>query len=170
MEDAYAFHQTPAELAKLLIKECDIKDGSSILEPFKGEGAFYDNFPSNCDKYWCEIEHGVDYTTFEKSVDWVITNPPFRLEQPDGGKRINAFWKILEYYATNDRVRTGIAFLGNDSCLGTLTPRRIEILNNLGWYINKIKVCAVKKWRGRYFFIILTKTKSDFYTTINKTF
>jgi hypothetical protein len=43
-------------------------------------------------------------------------------------------------------------------------------MNEEGFYVNKIVVCSVKKWRGRYFWIIITKQKNDFYEGIEKSF
>lgn len=160
--DVYYFHQTPNKLAKLLIEKIDLQDGDTVLEPFKGEGAFYDNLPSNIVKEWTEIEEGKCYTSHEGMVDWVITNPPFRLET--GAKRVNAFWYLLDYYT--NKVNKGIAFLANDVCFGTLTPKRIKMLNDKGWYLKKIITSSVKKWRGRYLFLIFTKEKCDFHETL----
>jgi DNA modification methylase len=160
--ETYLFHQTPEELCKELIKECPLVSGDTVLEPFKGEGNFYNNFPANVVKSWAELEQGRDYKDVQGNYDWVITNPPFRLET--GTKRVNSFWFLLDYYST--RTNKGIAFLGNDSCFCTLTPRRITLLQERGWYIQKIVVCAVKKWRGRYFFFILQKIPNDLYKTL----
>ena len=166
--EVYYFHQTPVDLAKLLIKEVDLVEGDKVLEPFKGEGAFYDNLPSFVEKDWCEIVEGRDYKNYDKEIDWVITNPPFFLEEDDG-KRMNAFYYLLNYYAS--RVKKGIAFLGNDYCLGTLTPKRLKELNEKhNLYIHKIRVCSVKKWRGRYFLIIFKKGHNDFYGYIDGNF
>jgi hypothetical protein len=154
-DETYYFHQTPEELCKELIKKIQIEDKDTILEPFKGEGSFYKNFPSNTVKYYTEIEEGLDYKSFDKNVDWVISNPPFRLD--DGNTRINSFYSLLEYYST--RVNKGIAFLGNDYCFSTLNPRRIKKLEDNGLYLHKVIVCNVKKWRGRYFFLIFLKNK-----------
>jgi hypothetical protein len=63
----------------------------------------------------------------------------------------------LDYYT--QKAKKGIAFLGNDACFGTLTPKRQQILKERGWGITKIIVCSVKKWRGRYFFLILERKK-----------
>jgi hypothetical protein len=56
-----------------------------------------------------------------------------------------------------------MAFLVNDKCLSALTPKRLQELQNDGWYIQKLIVCAVKKWRGRYFYIIFQKKPCEFY-------
>jgi hypothetical protein len=160
--ETYLLHQTPEELCKELIKLCPLQTGDMVIEPFKGEGNFYNNFPTNVLKDWTEIEQGRDYKTIDIEYDWVITNPPFKLET--GTKRVNSFWFLLDYFST--RAKKGIAFLGNDTCFSTLTPRRITLLQERGWFIQKIVVCAVKKWRGRYFFFILQKMPNDFYKTL----
>ena len=157
--ETYLFHQTPNDLANELIKEIDFKEGDIVLEPFRGEGAFYNNFPDYVDKEWCELEEGRDYKDHQGEFDWVISNPPFRLDT--GGKRVNSFYYLLDYYSK--RARKGIAFLGNDYCFGTLTPNRIKDLQDRGWYLNKVRVCSIKKWRGRYFFLVFTKEPTDFY-------
>lgn len=155
----YNFHQTPKELAKDLISHIPLIDGDIVLEPFKGEGAFYNSFPDTVQKEWCEIEDGKDWKSYEGEIDWVISNPPFRLTT--NSKRENAFFTILNHYST--RVRKGMAFLCNDKCFSTLTPKRIKNFNENGLYINKIIVCTVKQWRGRYFFMVFEKTNKNLY-------
>ena len=115
-DEKYYLHQTPIELAKVLIDTIPLNPGDSVLEPFKGEGSFYDNLPDFVVKHWTEIEDGRDYKTWTTPVDWVITNPPFKLG--DRAKGENAFWVLLKHY----------------------------------------KICSVKAWRGRYFFMTFTKT------------
>lgn len=160
--DVYYFHQTPELLCRELIKYVDLKEGDKVLEPFKGEGAFYNCFPDFVEKDWTEITENRDYKDYVGDIDWVITNPPFSLD--DGAKRENAFFKLLKYYTT--KAKKGIAFLGNDRCFSTLTPKRLKELNEIGWYIHNIVVCNVKKWRGRYFFVIFKKLPSAFYNHI----
>lgn len=147
-DDKYYLHQTPETLAKKLIEKVDILPTDEVLEPFKGEGAFYNNLP-NCIKHWTEIEEGRDYKTFNQQVDWVITNPPFKI---DG---VSAFFDIMMYYLP--LVRKGICLLGHDDCFRTLTPVRLKKINDMGFVISKIYVCSIKKWRGRYYFIKITK-------------
>ena len=43
--DTYAFHQTPVALAQALIPRIPLEPNDTLYEAFKGEGAFYDNFP-----------------------------------------------------------------------------------------------------------------------------
>jgi len=161
--DVYYFHQTPEELAKVLISKVPIEDGDVIYEPFKGEGAFYNNFPVNTHKLYTEIEEGLDFRNMNEEYDWVITNPPFRL-QIDETKRVNSFFYILDYYYS--KVKKGIALLTNDKCFSSLTPLRLKKLNDSGLYIHNIIVCNVKKWRGRYFFIIFKKEPCSMFNYI----
>ena len=165
-EDIYYFHQTPNELCKKLISHVPLEADDRVLEPFKGEGAFFNNFPCNTNNDYCEIEEGLDFKDYDKPIDWVITNPPFRLE--DGPKRTNSFFYLLDYYLS--RVTKGIAFLGKDYCLGSLTPKRLKSINDRGFYINKIITCTIKKWRGRYYFIIISKEPNDCFKYIEGTY
>jgi len=76
MTDAtYLFHQTPKNLAKDLIPFVPLVEGDRVIEPFKGEGAFYDALPTFVQKDWAEIQQGRDYQTLTSEYDWVITNP-----------------------------------------------------------------------------------------------
>lgn len=158
-KETYLFHQTPAECAKDLLAFISLQPNDKVIEPFKGEGAFYNNFPNYVHKEWAELEQGRDYKDISGEYDWVITNPPFRLQT--GNKRVNSFWFLLDYFST--RAKKGIAFLGNDTCFSTLTPKRMALLKQRGWSITKIIVCSIKKWRGRYFFIILEKKDGFFH-------
>jgi hypothetical protein len=49
-----------------------------ILDPCRGNGAFYDHFPDTRD--WCEIRDGRNFLEWNDPVDWVITNPPWSKE------------------------------------------------------------------------------------------
>jgi len=162
-DETYYFHQTPESACKELLKEVPFEDDDKVLEAFRGEGAFYNNFPSNIQKDWCEILEGRDFKDYTAPIDWVVSNPPFRLESKKG--RVNSFYYLIDYYAS--RVNKGIAFLGNDSCFSTLTPKRLqELQEKYNLHIHKIIVCNIKKWRGRYFFIIFKKGTCEFYKYI----
>ena len=165
-DEIYYFHQTPEDLCRKLIPHVPVEENDRVLEPFKGEGGFFKNFPANTINDFCEIEEGLDYKDYDKPIDWVITNPPFKLDT--GKKRVNCFFYLVEYYL--QRVNKGIAFLAMDTCLSTLTPKRIKSINEKGFYIHKIIVSCIKKWRGRYFFIIINKQPNDFYKYIEGTY
>tara|TARA_R110000851_G_scaffold273661_4_gene426291 strand:+ start:204 stop:719 length:516 start_codon:yes stop_codon:yes gene_type:complete len=53
----------------------------TVLEPFRGEGAFYDKLciADTAGVSWCEIDLGVDFFEWDKRVDWIITNPPYSI-------------------------------------------------------------------------------------------
>jgi hypothetical protein len=165
-DDSYYFHQTPVDLAKDLMVHVPLAESDRLLEPFRGEGAFYNNFPVNNPKDWSEITDGRNYIDYTGEYDWVISNPPFKLDGETG--RVNAFWKLLDYYT--DRAQKGVAFLGNDTCFQTLTPKRLQHLVSKGWSIQKIVVCSIKKWRGRYFFMIIEKKPVSLYTFEDKNY
>lgn len=68
---------TPVEISKKIIDMFDIQ--GTILDPFKGKGSFYNQFPDNCIKEWCEIKEGRDFFEFNRKVDWIISNPPYSI-------------------------------------------------------------------------------------------
>ena len=166
MDATYMLHQTPAQCAKDLISHVPLLPGDILLEPFRGEGAFFNAFPSDTVKLWAEKEKGVDYTDISGFYDWVITNPPFQLN--NGSKLVNSFWFLLDYYT--QRAKKGIAFLANDRCFSTLTPRRMAVLKERGWALTRVIVCSIRKWRGRYFFIVLEKDKAGCMTYLTENY
>lgn len=155
--DIYYFHQTPPELARDILQKYDglLQSGDILYEPFRGEGSFYNAFPDRCGKKWAEIVEGKDYKD-ETDYDWVITNPPFRLEGEEG--RRNAFWELTDYFS--QRCRKGFIFLGNDRCISSLTPLRQQKLRERGWGLTHLTMTNVKKWRGRYYILVFQPTQS----------
>jgi hypothetical protein len=151
MDEQYYFHQTPTACAKDLIPLIPLVAGDKVLEPFKGEGAFYDNFPDFVEKDWCEIQQGRDYKDYDKPYDWVVTNPPFKLNNK------NVIWPLLDYYT--QRATKGVAFFVSDYGFSTLTPIRQQVLKDRNWGLTGITMVNVKKWRGRYFLLVFEKDK-----------
>lgn len=47
----------------------------TVLEPFRGDGAFYSKLPDGSS--WCEVDEGVDFLSYKGKHDWIITNPPY---------------------------------------------------------------------------------------------
>ena len=69
---------TPAGLVKQLIDETPFHHADLVLDPFRGDGAFFNTF-TNPAKDWCEIEDGRDFFEYADPVDWIVSNPPFSL-------------------------------------------------------------------------------------------
>lgn len=68
---------TPLNVAKEII---DIfQPTGKVLDAFKGKGAFYNQYPANVEKDWCEIDDGRDFFDYNEKVDWIITNPPYSI-------------------------------------------------------------------------------------------
>lgn len=74
---------TPVHIAKKIIDLFDndpFNSDETFLDPFMGNGVFYDNFPKRAKKkYWCEIKEGKDFFDFHEKVDWIISNPPYSI-------------------------------------------------------------------------------------------
>lgn len=70
---------TPPALARRILSRLPIRSGSHLLDPARGQGAFFDAFPDSCSKDWCEIREGRDFFEHRKRADWIITNPPWSI-------------------------------------------------------------------------------------------
>ena len=68
---------TPPDLAAVVIAHFAPQMRGRVLDPAKGEGAFYDALPGHLDRYWCEVSEGRDFFEWREPVDWIITNPPW---------------------------------------------------------------------------------------------
>jgi len=75
---------TPPKIAKQIIDMFELK--GKVLDAFMGNGSFYNQYPENVEKDWCEIDKGRDFFEYTEKVDWIITNPPYSI-----------FEKVLEH-------------------------------------------------------------------------
>lgn len=66
---------TPKKLAKRIIKHFPLS--GVVLDPCKGKGAFYKQFPENVKRRWCEIELDKDFLKYTRRVSWIVSNPPW---------------------------------------------------------------------------------------------
>ena len=100
---------TPEYLAKEIIDH--FKPTGKILDPCRGKGAFYDNFPTdNKDWCWCELGENKDFLTYNQKVDWIITNPPWSKMQEflKHGMEIAeniVYLNAINHYTTKRRIR-----------------------------------------------------------------
>lgn len=116
-------------VAKYIIKSLPINDGDVILEPCRGKGAFYNNFPNNCIKEYCELDEGKDFFEYNKKVDWIITNPPYSI--------FDAF--VQHCFEISDNVVILSPLSKIVSSLG-----RIELFNKFGNVV-KIEIIGASK-------------------------
>lgn len=98
---------TPEYLAKEIINH--FNPSGIILDPSRGEGAFYDNFPGD-DNDWCELGEGRDFLIYNKKVDWIITNPPWSKMQQflEHGMKVAdniVYLTTINHYTTKKRIR-----------------------------------------------------------------
>ena len=129
-----------------------IPTDDSVLEPFKGNGVFYEKFWSKT-KYYCEIDDGIDFFDYDKKVDWAISNPPFRVLH--NSEVMNAFVPIIN--RTMEIRNKGLLYLINHKLWSSLTVKRLKEWKDKGWVISAIKVIEIKKWYGRYYIVKFEK-------------
>ena len=72
---------TPRHIAKQMIDFYHIPLRATMLDPCRGDGAFYSQYPirAGVEKNWCEITEGRDFFDWPYKVDWIITNPPYSI-------------------------------------------------------------------------------------------
>ena len=73
---------TPEHIVQEVLAEFTqhINKTATILEPFKGGGAFYEPLKKLYgDVSWCEIDEGVDFFEHRGKYDWIVTNPPYSI-------------------------------------------------------------------------------------------
>ena len=98
---------TPIYLAKEIIEH--FNPIGRILDPCRGKGAFYNNFNTD-NKDWCELADDKDFLTYDKKVDWIITNPPWSKMQQFlvHGMKISknvVYLTTINHYTTKRRIR-----------------------------------------------------------------
>ena len=168
---------TPEDTAREIMDWVNpqISEGDSVLEPFKGDGVFYDKILDCNPKSYCEIDDGIDFFDYDKKVDWVISNPPFRvmikkdrlLESglnyrntktrkravniPAGWVRLNSFIPIVD--RTMEICNKGFFYLVNAKLWSSITVKRLKTWKEKGWSISRIKQMEIKKWYGRYYVV-----------------
>ncbi|MEX1234980.1 MAG: hypothetical protein WEB56_08350, partial [Roseovarius sp.] len=114
---------TPVDLASRIIKSFAAEMTGAVLEPARGDGAFYDNLPPHVTRHWCEINDGYDFFDWTTPVDWVVTNPPW-----------SRFRDFLEHSL---RLADNVLFLAPINHFGT--KRRVELVRNAGFGSKRIQ-------------------------------
>ena len=141
---------TPPSVAKKMIEMCDIKEGDKVLDPSKGEGVFYNNFPSNCKKDWCEITEGIDFFENNKHYDWIIGNPPYSLWTKWINHTINKCDNFCYIFG-----------------IMNFNPSRIHKILEAGFKITALHILQVDWWFSNSFIVLFRKDAEKSIISLN---
>lgn len=144
-ENANDCFVTPVEICKKAVAMVDNKQEYVWLDPWKGTGNFYNNFPSENRKDWCEINEGRDFFEYNERVDVICSNPPF-------SKIDKCIDKCIELDPTYI-----IIVLGNLN----MSPKRLQKINDKGYYLTKSHMFRVRNWFGNPYVFCFEKTTID---------
>ena len=115
----------------------DKQDNSKTLpeivwyDPFRNSGNYFHQFPKG-DHEWSEILDGKDFFDFDKPVDVICSNPPYSCLNKILAKLVEIKPLIISL------------LLG----LHNITPKRLELLNKNGYYLEKLHLCRISGWYG----------------------
>ena len=150
-------HYTPEDTIDLIFKDINFREDDCVLEPCAGRDfSMYNKIPIN-NKFWCEIDYGVDFfNSFDdKRFTKIITNPPYKSNHIIKEERENLPIKVFErcFKLCDDECW----FLLNNQMFNSLTPRRLSNYSKLGFNVVFIRIINIPKWYGRYFWICFKK-------------
>jgi hypothetical protein len=131
---------TPLNVVKIHLSLIDFFNNDKWLDPFYGEGIYYNNFPSN-NKEWCEILKNKDFFDYNNDVDIICSNPPYSIFDKVIEKSIELKPRIISYLIN----------------INNLTTKRIEIFNNAGYGLKKIHMTKIYKWFGMSYIVVFEK-------------
>jgi hypothetical protein len=138
-------HYTPEQVAQDCLNLIPFSPDDVVIDAGSGtKKVWFDNVKTT-HKYEYELSEGHDFLTCNQGADWIVGNPPFDI-----------FWLFLEH--SMKLSRKGIGFLMSTNCINSMfLPRRLKLVEDAGFGIVSIHVLNIKKWRGRYFFVIYKK-------------
>ena len=141
-----ATHYTPESAVVDLLRFVPIASDDTALDPSAGiNKVWYNNF--SCNKDYCEIDEGIDFFDYSKQVDWIIGNPPFT--------------DFVRYLMHSPNIaEKGFAYLIGHSRINQITPKRLSLLEEKGFYLSGIQICTFKEWFGRYYFVIFSRNRN----------
>jgi hypothetical protein len=128
---------TPASAVKVHLDKFKgiIPDDAIILEPFYGKGAYFSemkNYFPRCELEYTEIDLDSDFFEYKKKVDYIISNPPYSILD-----------RVLEHSVSlKPQVISYLIGFHN------LTAKRVEFMNNNGYFISDFHLTKIFKWYG----------------------
>ena len=130
---------TPNYIVKRMIEIACIQEHETVLDPCKGEGAFYDELTGI--KYWCEILLGKDFYEWKEQVDVIIGNPPF-----------SQWDKWMEHTVSLQPKRICYLFGALN-----LTPNRLKKLSLHGYHVTNLVFVRINGYFGHSYLTLLEK-------------
>lgn len=138
---------TPIELVKFhlqYVKEY-VDTGDKILDGFFGTGNYYNSYPEVFDKNntfdYAEIDLGLDFFKYDKDVNMIISNPPYSILDKVFEKSVALNPHTISY------------LIGQHN----LTNKRIEYMNEKGYYLSKMHFTKIYDWYGMSAIVVFTK-------------
>ena len=123
---------TPESVVEKHISLIESSADDVWYDPFYGQGAYYHKFPNPETAKWSEIELHKDFFQFDEPVDVICSNPPYSLLDKVFEKSIQLKPRVISYLLLH----------------GSLTPKRMEIMQNAGYGLTAIYTCKVYQWYG----------------------
>jgi hypothetical protein len=119
---------TPPILAGMLVDY--LKPTGKLLDPCRGEGAFYDHLSRYSDDVaFCEISEGRDYMAYTDPVDWVITNPPWS--------------KMVPFMEKSFELSNNVALLA--TVTNFVTRSRLALISKWGFGLTEFIMCPTPR-------------------------
>lgn len=154
------FHYTNEEMVKELLEITPYR--GKILDPCSGlNKVFYNNFNTD-NKDWCEIDLGRNFYDYKNEVDWCISNPPYHILWKDENYKNGFMGKTMEI------CNKGFGYLVNLNGFNSFTPKRLQLLKEEGFYLQKLHIVSDSRWFGRYYYMIFSKEKLNSFLTWNE--
>lgn len=141
---------TPTAVANTHIGLISSNDTELWLDPFRGSGNYYSQFPTQNPKDWCEITEGKNFFDFHNKVDVICSNPPFSCIDSVLEKSIELKPRIISYLLLH----------------GSMTPKRLERLNNAGYGLTHMYICKVYTWYGMAEAYVFEQNKDNSHCSI----
>lgn len=135
---------TPPEVVDVHLSFIKSKPDDIWYDPFYGEGAYYNKFPSE-NKSWTEITKGKDFFTYNDKCDIICSNPPYSMID-------NVLTKSVEL---NPRIISYLIGFHN------LTTKRIEYMNNNGYYLKHLHLLKIFEWFGMSAVVVFEKNSTN---------
>ena len=118
-----------------------IEPNEILFDPFYGTGNYFNFMKDISTTEYTEITQGKDFFEYQGKPNVIISNPPY--------SKIDAVLK--------KSVELGPHTISYLIGQGNLTCRRIEYMNQHGYFLSKLHMTKVWKWYGMSYIVVFTK-------------